>query len=411
MEEEEKARNILQQIDDILETLKEQGLGHVNVTYENELKVFDTISQIMLNISRKAEEERNFVEQHCGSFNGDLNFINTIKDENRRSEYIQDMKHQMDNIINGSVLRKLYSDILGKSGDALLLMLNHKLLNPSQTIKEIPISIKVDRIVENIDTATDNEISILTNISSTPNGTICQFNCDRCNKNPDPLEFCLSDDGCSKCKGKRQAIKHFETSEAKREYIIKLNADKGLKNFKPNQTSAMIQVNPPSEIRNTILPSSPDSKVPIMLNTISSNIVLHDHYYWVVLTSSPEDGSESYIVSQLIRNFRKMMPPCTNPKASIFSIKYISDKSPKLYGLIRYNGLPVPYKMSPSTSIFSNIMRQETTHVQNTRPKKINRLTVYIRKHYETKIEDITNKWQKINAIDNAAGNELSVFL
>lgn len=142
----------------------------------------------------------------------------------------------------------------------------------------------------------------------------------------------------------------------------------------------------------------------------SVDCMYNDQYYWIVLKSEIEDGSSKYIESQLIRNFQKMYPPCTNHKAFCFSIKRDTG-SPILYGLIRYNGLPFPYKMSSTSAIFSHIIRQEITQQKRNADKKVKRLTIYTRKKYQTNKQEIINKWGKINTSGQLVGSLLENFI
>lgn len=279
--------------------------------------------------------------------------------------------------------------------------------------------IGIDKMVTDSTSNSKIPLTLVQSINSEP---VCQFSCELCNKHPNPLTYCSDRNGCVECQGKRNALKCFIKLEAKRDFIAKLNENKQ-------------QRVPMTCISQSLLPSTPKNSTISPILTVPtihqklSDVILHDHYYWITLKSSSEDGSGTYIVSQLIRNYNKMMPRCTNPKANSYSIQYKSDssnqlQSPTLYGLIRYNGLPTPYKMSASSNIFSHVMRQETTHLQQNREKKmtkaalllsnleyseailaIKRLTIYTRKKYETNRHKVLSKWQKINSLGNIVGD------
>ncbi|CAH6419296.1 Hypothetical protein HVR_LOCUS497 [uncultured virus] len=259
----------------------------------------------------------------------------------------------------------------------------------------------------------------------------CRFGCETCNKQEDPLTYCLEKNGCIACEGKRNAVKCFAKLEAKRELIAQLNANKQQRvqatailplQTPPNSatakssTTAILPLQTP--LNNTTSQFSTASILPLQtipniasVQSSTTDIILNDHYYWIILKSSIDDGSEKYIISELIRNFKKMYPPCTSPKAHVYSIKHESNNSPSLYGLIRYNGLPSPYKMSASSAIFSHVIKQETTNIKQYREKKIKRLTIYISKKFQTNRQKILNKWNKITSSGEVVGNTLENFL
>lgn len=133
-----------------------------------------------------------------------------------------------------------------------------------------------------------------------------------------------------------------------------------------------------------------------------------DKYFYVMLMSEREDGANEYISDILIKNFKQMFPPSYKAIANVYKINI--EKSPKLYGLIRYDHKN-KYNITRKSSHIKNIIKSQNENIKNTRFYEIDVLTKYEGKLYKTKVSSVVQKYQFITNDNTAVGDSLDMFI
>lgn len=162
--------------------------------------------------------------------------------------------------------------------------------------------------------------------------TRCDFDCEMCNNQTDPLLFCIMD--CKACGKMRKEKTNKDASQLRR-----INA---------TRVSNVNQGNPK---------------------------VMGDHYYYITLTAKETDGDKDYVIEQLVKSFRKMFPRCTHPKSYVYVIEMTEQGVPHLHGMIRYTG---DYAQCPTSKHFKHKVKVQSTGNLEEREEERYRVVVRI---------------------------------
>ena len=344
---------------------------------EQKIQMFNMINEIDTKVRKIIQEENIWIIDSYPQLERDILMIKSLV-ESKWCDYIDDIAISLRNNTHIGIRSKKYQEISDlanffKEKLILRLLFDEKIEEPiilnNISITE-PVSLITDQQLISIG---DNQqlISMITN--QQPLISIvdtCRFKCEFCQKQQNSLIFC-SDGGCIKCEIMRKETEKNIISKAKKE-----------------------------------------AKQSLIKILVLNDRIMNDTYFFITLNVSVDDGSDEHTIPQLIKNFKKMMPPCTMPKASVFVIEYI--ETAILHGLIRYGvATPNRYKFSASQFMFKNEIKREIIiegeSPKNYRHKVIEKLTN--RKH-ETLIKDITEKWNYIIKSGNPIiGNDKQNFL
>jgi hypothetical protein len=195
---------------------------------------------------------------------------------------------------------------------------------------------------------------------------VCSYNdCPSCIQISDhTFSYCINK--CVMCAAKRKISKYSSHSN----HLIK---------------DSSIKSNPPQLISSELINNS--NIVDINREFINTN----DKYYFILLTSHRDDGSNSYIVDELSKNFRSMFPNSFPAIAYCYSIGLTSENIPYLNGLIRYDSKG-KYRISPKSSHIKNTICSMTTGTKTLRYYDVQNLTKYANRQYQTRIKDVRDK-------------------
>lgn len=134
-----------------------------------------------------------------------------------------------------------------------------------------------------------------------------------------------------------------------------------------------------------------------------------DKYFYVVLTAPLEDGTPDYLTDTLIKNFRQMFPPSYSATANVFSIT-IKDGLVELTGLIRYDHRN-KYNISPKSKHIKNDIKSSSTGIKQSRYYRVDNLTKYIGRKFETDRQVIVDKYSFISKHGPLQGDTIDRFL
>lgn len=141
-------------------------------------------------------------------------------------------------------------------------------------------------------------------------------------------------------------------------------------------------------------------------NLIAGN----DKYFDVTLTSSTDDGSKDYVILSLEKNFKQMFPSSYKARAWVYSIEITTDGVPQLNGLIRYDENN-KHRITPKSSHIKNVISSEYTGERNSRRCRVESLTQYQNKRYNTKTDRVIERYIYITKDGTAVGDNLEKFL
>lgn len=356
--------NITNFEDELSQIIQKLYNGNINLEILN--SVSDSLNKLSLGVENMIDRYYGELRFDISNVNKDLVLYSQIEGETNKEEYINTMKNSTARTCNIKNKLDKYFNIK-KNIDNELRQLNSQLL----------IIIRSQTIVSSSFENGENDES-----DSMTSSNTCKFSCDYCHIQNNPIDFCLSGN-CLECDAKMASERQYKREKVKKEYLahLRLGDDKNA-----------VGINTDSEN----FDSNNDS--------FSSEIIPDDQYYKVMITADKDDGSIEYISKELLRNYNKMMPSCAMMKANTYAVTVNGLGVPVLNGLIRYNGLPKPFSMCPSSAIFSNIIKNEKSNKKNKRPKTIQKLTINIGKNKGTKTEDIKSAWKFIDDMKDKNG-------
>ena len=377
-------------------------LNDAKIIFDSEHKnqMFNMINEIDTKVQKILLEENNWIIDSYPQLETDILMIKSLP-ENRRYDYLDDIIESVRDNKNIGIRSKKYQslfDLINIFKEKLILRLlfeeksRESIISNNISIAQQPLITQQSLIIQQPSLMTQQSlmiqqpsiiinqqlISMITDQQSMITNQqplisivdTCRFKCEFCQKQQNSLIFC-SDGGCIKCEIMRKETEKNIISKAKKE-----------------------------------------AKQSLIKILVLNDRIMNDTYFFITLNVSVDDGSDEHTIPQLIKNFKKMMPPCTMPKASVFVIEYI--ETAILHGLIRYGvATPNRYKFSASQFMFKNEIKREIIiegeSPKNYRHKVIEKLTN--RKH-ETLIKDITEKWNYIIKSGNPIiGNDKQNFL
>lgn len=338
-----------------IEGIREKIGGAEREEMENKYR---EITGILAEAAKIVEEENGWLRRYVTGYEREIEILKNIKEERTRNELIEDIKKEIGRTRGGAERSYRYGKIVNEAIEVLAEM-------TVEAINKMPEKERVTgrQQAKAIIGGTGAQLVVRGKMT-------CRYKCEECGRQEEPMTYCGVEERCHRCNTIRKEEKRKIERETRRE-IAQERREENIGNGK----------------------------------------IIGDQYYFVTLTVAEEDGSEKHVIEELMRNWRKMTPPSTMAKAKAYVIERTEAGRPHLHGLIRYNGIPAPFKMCPSSAIFKNEIRKEGTREKNERRKVIEKLTKHRNKRYETEIGDIREKWEYMTEEEEAIGAKWEEFI
>ena len=368
-EEKEKMEEKIEAMKRSIEGIREKIGGAEREEMENKYR---EITGILTEAAKIVEEENGWLRRYVTGYEREIEILKNIKEERKRNELIEDIKKEIGRTRGGAERSYRYGKIVNEAIEVL----------GEMTVEAINKMPEKERVTgEKRGTEEAKGIIGMAGRVVVPKGKVggeprsgsgkmtCRYKCEECGRQEEAITYCVVEERCHRCNTIRKEEKRKVERETRREIAEERREE--------NERGKIIG----------------------------------DQYYFVTLTVGEEDGSEKHVIEELKRNWRKMTPPSTMAKGKAYVIERTEGGRPHLHGLIRYNGIPVPFKMCPSSAIFKNEIRKEGTKEKNERRKVIEKLTKHRNKRYETEIEEIREKWEYMTKEEEAIGAKWEEFI
>jgi hypothetical protein len=245
------------------------------------------------------------------------------------------------------------------------------------------------------------------------------FNCERCknhnHQNEYHLTFCLNE--CQACREYRKIRRNNSNKEAIHQANTAIYGQRSsMLHSQPINSNQQIAM-----VHNQQIPVTPNQQIPMtpdepatpfqrLSNKLPDFIDTNDKYFYVLLTSSLDDGPAQYLVNALIANFYKMMPKSYPTKLYCYVTTLTQRGIPHLYGLIRYNS-DGKYSISKKKNIFRNEIVSVVNGTRNERSFIIDQLTESYNKKRMTSKNKIINLYHDFSQYGEIQGDSLERFL
>jgi hypothetical protein len=311
---------------------------------------------MLMNIKLQLNGLSLYITDSLGNQCSDFDRFLKLREEDKQC-YLNDMK---------SNSRSMYRDMQVIAG---LERIRDKLDQTQNTLFTASLNNIIIEPISHANTRSERKCSV--NLLS------CEFDCQLCQSNIDAILFCLSGD-CLTCDAKRKAVREFNSKKIKRDHMKYLYINDG----------------------------AIEEEIPI-----DNDILLKYRYYYVILSSDIEDGSETHIKAELTRNFNRLTAPSALVTASIYTITRNENDAIELYGLLKQKTGTGSICISNKSTIFRNNVKKEGTKKSNERPKHIINHTKYVSKEFKTEKSTIVDLWNQINNRGSPIGDSLEFFI
>jgi hypothetical protein len=227
-------------------------------------------------------------------------------------------------------------------------------------------------VTEKIAYLSSQNKSYIINSENSNNKASCKFDCITCLAQKDPLMFCM--DGCKPCSVKIKAEEEFFLKKTKRTHLQQL--------YLANKKTIQNVISDKDTINNSNKGTlynfdnenntQNDLSIKCSKREFPDNLMIGPRYYYVMLSSDPADGDNSYIKTALINNFLKILSPYSKIESHTYVVTFDENNIITLHGLLKQHSSSKC--ISNTTSIFSNKIKNQNTKKTNNRYKEIKNL-------------------------------------